>query len=303
MKGGAHMEKNAYQLLSMGARYWFVLLAALVVWRAGMYLLREHYRRRKILKKLPDAGMVGELRDMQNNRAYPLAREGVLGGGRGCDIRLRGLKRRHVNFAFVEGRGLLLTPCHSRSEIQLDGVNLGKGGYALHGAVLHVGGYTLRVRLFAGLNVPHPAAFQDHWQRAYEDELYAPETAAFTAVPVGYAPYPETVYENEAVDMAQPYEDYEEEAPADAYRQVATMVHATERYEPNQMAAAYAPQTYQPVYSAPVPEDEEDDEPQAFAGGVYGQGDEVDNRQEEQAYLPVQPRYERRRRSDRRRQG
>ena len=145
------MDHNAYQLLALGARYWFVLLAAVLVWRGAAALLHEHYRRKKLLKKLPDAGMVGEMRDIDNDRAYPLPREGVLGGGRACDIRLRGLRRRDINFAFVEGKGLLLTPCHSRGEVLLDGAPLGKGGYALHGAMLRVGGYTLRIRLFAGM--------------------------------------------------------------------------------------------------------------------------------------------------------
>ena len=160
------MDHNAYQLLALGARYWFVLLAAVLVWRGAAALLHEHYRRKKLLKMLPDAGMVGEMRDIDNDRAYPLPREGVLGGGRACDIRLRGLRRRDINFAFVEGKGLLLTPCHSRGGVLLDGAPLGKGGYALHGAMLRVGGYTLRIRLFAGLNVPRPAPYEEHWHSA-----------------------------------------------------------------------------------------------------------------------------------------
>ena len=113
------MDHNAYQLLALGARYWFVLLAAVLVWRGAAALLHEHYQRKKLLKKLPDAGMVGEMRDIDNDRAYPLPREGVLGGGSACDIRLRGLRRRDINFAFVEGKGLLLTPCHSRGGVLL----------------------------------------------------------------------------------------------------------------------------------------------------------------------------------------
>ena len=120
------MDHNAYQLLALGARYWFVLLAAVLVWRGAAALLHEHYQRKKLLKKLPDAGMVGEMRDIDNDRAYPLPREGVLGGGSACDIRLRGLRRRDINFAFVEGKGLLLTPCHSRGGVLLDGAPLGK---------------------------------------------------------------------------------------------------------------------------------------------------------------------------------
>ena len=49
------MDHNAYQLLALGARYWFVLLAAVLVWRGAAALLHEHYQRKKLLKKLPDA--------------------------------------------------------------------------------------------------------------------------------------------------------------------------------------------------------------------------------------------------------
>ena len=72
------MDHNAYQLLALGARYWIVLLAAVLVWRDAAALLHERYQRKKLLKKLPDAGMVGEMRDIDNDRAYPLPREGVL---------------------------------------------------------------------------------------------------------------------------------------------------------------------------------------------------------------------------------
>ena len=194
------MDSHVYQLISLGARYLFVFLAFLIVFRAGLSLLQEHFRRKKILHNLPDAGMVGEIRDTDNDRAHPLPREGVLGSGRKCDIRLRGLRRRHLNFAFVEGKGLLLTPCHSRSEVLLNGVPIRKGGYALHGAIMQLGGYTLRVRLFAGLNVPHAAAYNDRWQPAYGEELYAPD-------PFGMTPQtPAELYEQPPMPLYDPPE-------------------------------------------------------------------------------------------------
>ena len=201
------MQSNGYQLLALGARALFVFLAALIVLRAALSLLREHRARKRLLKRLPDAGMVGEMRDVDSDTGYPLPREGVLGGGRGCDIRLKGLRRRQVNFAYVEGKGILLTPCHRRTDTLLDGVPLGRGAYALHGAMLRVGGYTLRIRLFAGLNVPHPAQYQEHWQPVFEEELYAPEYGQFTAV----QPYTPV----QAWPQAAPYG--EEDAPVFSY--------------------------------------------------------------------------------------
>ena len=115
------MQSNGYQLLALAARALFVILAALVVLRAALALLQQHRARKKLLRSLPDAGMVGELRDVDSDRGYPLAREAVLGSGRGCDIRLRGLRRRHLDLAYVEGKGILLTPARRSAETILDG--------------------------------------------------------------------------------------------------------------------------------------------------------------------------------------
>lgn len=234
------MNSHAYQLIALGARYLFVFLAFLIVFRAGLSLLSEHRKRKKKLRNLPDAGMVGEMRDTDNDRAYPLPREGTLGSGRGCDIRLKGLRRRHVNFAFVEGKGLLLTPCHSRSEVLLNNAPIRKGGYALHGALMHVGGYTLRIRLFAGLNVPRAASFQERFQPVYGEDLYAPDPYGFTPV----MPY----------DAAPP--PLQEEMPEPPLYQA---------YEPA------PPSVYQPWQppAAPVMEEPEDESPLPFDSGMY----------------------------------
>ena len=278
------MDHNAYQLLALGARYWFVLLAAVLVWRGAAALLHEHYRRKKLLKKLPDAGMVGEMRDIDNDRAYPLPREGVLGGGRACDIRLRGLRRRDINFAFVEGKGLLLTPCHSRGEVLLDGAPLGKGGYALHGAMLRVGGYTLRIRLFAGLNVPRPAPYEEHWHSAYEDEeLYAPEYAAFAAAQLGCAPYSEGAYDQPGMPVPPAFQAFDtlsmpavNAAPQPVYPQHPVYPQPAcppQPVYPDPAQAAYA-QPAQPVYPAQTaypaaPPEEDAAAPAPFDGGMY----------------------------------
>lgn len=196
------MQSIVYQMLSLGARSLFLFLATLVTLRAAFYLLREHRSRRQILRSLPDAGMVGEMRDMESDKAYPLPREGILGSSRGCDIRLPGLKRRHLNFAYIDGKGILLTPCSRAASAALNGEALHRGAYALHGALLQAGGYTLRIRLFAGLNVPHPASFQDLSRPVFEEELFAPELS----MPTDEAPIydmPLSVGESEPVFYTQ----------------------------------------------------------------------------------------------------
>ena len=180
------MSESLYQLIAMAARPAFLILAALIVLRGSQILLSEHHARKKLLRRLPDAGMVGEMRDIESDKSYPLPREGTLGSGRGCDIRLKGLRRRQVSFAFVEGKGMLLTPARRRSATWLDGVPLSRPAYALHGALLRAGGYTLCVRLFAGLNVPDAAQLHDHWQPAYEEDFYAPDQ---TGMPSAQTPY------------------------------------------------------------------------------------------------------------------
>jgi hypothetical protein len=282
------MNANAYQLLALGARYWFVLLAAILVWRGAVALLQEHHQRKKLLKKLPDAGMVGEMRDTDSDRAYPLPREGVLGGGRACDIRLRGLRRRAVSFTFVDGKGLMLTPCHSRGEILLDGAPLGKGGYALHGAVLHVGGYTLRIRLFAGLNVPRPAPYEERWHTAYEDEeLYAPEYAAMYAAQMGYGEAPQgnmpaftpvppafQTFDTMSVPVVSAQPMQTDAAPQTVYQQPVACpqqnVYQQQNVYPrqigDQMQAGYSAQA---AYPQQDPQETASPAPSPFDGGMY----------------------------------
>ena len=196
------MPENLYQLLALAARVLFIVLAALAVLRSALGLLSQHRARKKLLKQLPDAGMVGELRDIESNKSYPLPREGVLGGGRGCDIRLKGLRSRQVSFAYVPGKGILLTPCHGRSATWLDGIPLRRSAYALHGALLRVGGYTLGMRLFAGLDVPQMAMYQEQGAPAYTEDYYAPDDTQLSAVQTPYGTYWQPqAYESQEVPL------------------------------------------------------------------------------------------------------
>jgi len=283
------MNGPAYQLVTLGARYLFIFLAFLIVFRAGLSLLKEHRRRKKKLHNLPDAGMVGEMRDIDNDRAYPLPREGTLGSGRGCDIRLKGLRRRHVNFSFVEGKGLLLTPCHGRSEVMLNNEPIRKGGYALHGALMEAGAYTLRIRLFAGLNVPRAAQYTERWQPVYDEELYAPDPMAGMTMQQPYLPpfpggedysQPENEYsENDLYDYAPPAQPMYTQPPA--YVQ-----------QPPYTPPVYQTPPVRPVYQAP-PEDEDQDAPLPFDTGMYAPA-----QPQEEDLLLIAPRV-RHRRSER----
>ncbi len=177
------MQDTAYELLSMGMRYFFILLLLFLLFRAFGLMRRDSRAWRRTLRQLPDAGLVGELVDLSEGRGYPLPREGVIGSGRSCDIRLPGLKRRELEFIFRPGQGMRLISLHSRNPALLDGERLFRGNdFALHGTMLELRGLTCRFRLFAGLDLParQPA------QKAAETQ----EAISLNEPGVEYAPQP-----------------------------------------------------------------------------------------------------------------
>lgn len=156
------MGDSSYELLSMGLRYWFVLLLFLTLLRAVYLMLVERREYKKALRRLPDAGLVGEVVDLDTGKSQPLPREGLLGSGRFCDLKFKGLHRREMEFVFRSGLGLKLIPIHRGSQAILDGEPLNKAdSFALHGTVLQLRGHTLRFRLFAGLDLPYREALPD----------------------------------------------------------------------------------------------------------------------------------------------
>ena len=50
-----------YEVVSLGMRYWFMLLGVLIVVRTFIWLLKDHRERHRRLHHLPDAGTVGRL--------------------------------------------------------------------------------------------------------------------------------------------------------------------------------------------------------------------------------------------------
>ncbi len=264
------MGQTAYEMLSMGMRYVFTFLVALLFVRAALMMWRGRRDRHRVLRHLPDAGLVGELVTLSDGKGYPLAREGVLGSGRGCDIRLPGLRRREMEFAFQPGQGLLLRPMHGRVQAALDGGALTRrNNAALHGTVLEIRGMAMRFRLFAGLKVPErkarprpeplpgeqpPAvapAPQSPWDMTWQ---YAPAPPGSVQGigwdagipgaddPWAAAPVPPPVWQNEA-----PAQGYQEDIPAPDY-------HLEYPPEPRadfiDTADAFTPQSDDPLYPA-----------------------------------------------------
>lgn len=197
------MTGEAYELLAMLMRYIFVVMGALILWRAYRWLRRDARAYRKEMRSLPDAGLVGEIVDLKTGKSQPLPREGIMGSARECDIRVQGagVKRRHAMFAFEEGKGLQVTP-YRGSPVLMAGIELQGPAHALHGTQLQLGDAILRVRLFAGLKVPNPSQFQEDFAGDLPETDM--ETWEMEDVPAPFAP----------VDMAQPIFREQDENPA-----------------------------------------------------------------------------------------
>ena len=164
------MGADVYRVLSTGLRYWFAVLGLLIVLRSFLWLWKDHLEKHRRLRSLPDAGMIGELvvlsegGELAPGTTLPVPREGTMGDVRGCDIPVpgAGLQRLHLDFRWVEGKGLLITPCRGRYAL-VDGEEASRKTPRLmgHGSLLQVGYATLRLRLFAGLEAAYRARFQE----------------------------------------------------------------------------------------------------------------------------------------------
>lgn len=204
------MAGEAYELLAMLMRYVFVLIGGLILFRAYRWMRRDARNYKREMKRLPDAGLVGEMVDLHTGRSYPLPREGVLGSASSCDIRIRenGVGRRHALFAFENGKGVRIT-AQTGKPVLLDGQEVRGFGYALHGSQLQMGDTVLRVRLFAGLNVPHPVRYEQLEQPEEEEWLPSGDEGAGYPMPGEVAAYPAQPMEQPAPqEQAQPDEGY-----------------------------------------------------------------------------------------------
>ena len=216
---------------------------------------------KKQIRALPDAGLVGEMVDLQSGKGQPLPREGIIGSSRNCDIRVKGagVARKHAQFAFEEGKGMKITPMR-RAIVFLAGVELRGSAHALHGTQLQVGDAMLRVRLFTGLNVPQPAQFQMDLPEQTEMDEDTPWDAS--AMPFSYMPpfgamqEDEESYPNFQQPFMQPQMEYVEapvdpNAPAPYAQNPAWMnqenhsENEAEWMQQNNPYAAYPPQNWQ----------------------------------------------------------
>ena len=195
------MPQDLYSIAALACRYWFAFLGVLIVWRSFSWLRKDRRLNHKRLKTLPDAGMIGELvvlqgsDDLPEDSLLPVPREGVLGYLRTCDIAvpIGGVARQHLDFMFVDGQGLMVSPRHGLA-CMVDGELISSRRDARdfpmrHGSLLSVGDAILKLRFFAGLDAPYANEY-------LPEELNGPlpdETMPWYPQPPyeAYPPYPQ----------------------------------------------------------------------------------------------------------------
>lgn len=154
------MPDKVYEVVAQGARYWFLFLMFLIVWRSWRWYRRDQRQAKKRRKLLPDAGFVGEMVVVDGGgvlspgAVFALPCEGTLGSLRTNDLCLpvHGVKGRHLWFRFDERKGLFVEP-FGKNDAEVDGQpfeNRRRPLYMAHGSCLCVGEVQLRLRLFAG---------------------------------------------------------------------------------------------------------------------------------------------------------
>lgn len=157
------MPAAIYEIVALAARFWFLFLMVMIVWRSYRWYARERRLRKKRMKYLPDAGYIGELVLIQSGngrnvgKAVSVPFEGTLGRARSNDlcIPMDGVDMRHLHFRYDEKRGLALRPMHG-NVFSVDDQDADRAGvelYMLHGSRLYLGDCVLRLRMFAGYEV------------------------------------------------------------------------------------------------------------------------------------------------------
>ena len=185
------MSDQLYEMLAIGLRYWFVLLGALIVARTFLWLHRDRKEKHDRVRRLPDAGSIGEVVVLLGPASLPegsvmaLPHEGVLGSTRSADIWVpsEAVAKEHLDFRFQTGVGLLVRPRRG-CVCRLDGRELTRKNAAQsppinHGSVLEVGDVVLKFRFFAGVDA---GAAPDDRIQLYQQERGLPNA------PGGYAP-------------------------------------------------------------------------------------------------------------------
>ena len=247
------MPDQIYEVIAQGARYWFLFLMVLIVWRSWRWYRKDRRAARKRLKLLPDAGFIGEMVVIEGGDvfergdAFPLPREGTLGFLRTNDlcIPVKGVENSHLWFRYEERKGLMVMP-FGKNAASVDGEAFENARNPLcmaHGSYLAVGDVQLRLRLFAGFEsmnrAPRRADFADEPQ----------------PTPPKPQPQPQPMTEQERQLMWQQWQMQQQYLQQQAYQQGYQQAIAQQQpAEP----VYYPEESYEEPYAAPVQQWDDD---------------------------------------------
>ncbi len=177
------MPEATYEILALMMRYVFVALSALICLLSFGWLLREHRAHARERRQLPRAGQIGVFEFADTGERIPLAPEGLVGAGRGCDVVIprRGLRARQFSYRFQPRRGVEIVPCRG-AQVTVNGQKAQAGYYALSGALVRTGDVTLRLRLLKRLRLPSQTPDSpDPLLSAWEEDDFLPNGVAVPA--------------------------------------------------------------------------------------------------------------------------
>ncbi len=160
------MSSDLYALIALAARYWFVALIIVILFRGWRMTVADNRRAKLLREWMGQTGCVGELianPGAKRHVSYPIPREGVLGASRNADVRIRhrDMKRAHAHFELREG-GLLIKPL-GRAELSVGSGFTGGAVFLQDGDVMTIGRLQLKLVLF---DAPIEEEPEDEWFEA-----------------------------------------------------------------------------------------------------------------------------------------
>jgi len=165
------MPLEIYEIVAGAARYWFLFLMVLIVFRSFRWYRKDQKQQKKQLRLMPDAGYIGEMVVVQGQEGLeagttlPVPWEGVLGYTRFSDICLpvEDVAKKHCWFRYEEGEGLVLEPLRTKS-VQVDGIlcqGTKEPAVMGHGSWLQIGSIVMRLRMFSGYETKAPQPYAE----------------------------------------------------------------------------------------------------------------------------------------------
>ena len=108
------MRSDWYTLLSMGMRYWFVAIAAIIVLRAWRATIRDTRRARVLRAWAPDTGAIGEIVVLAGGNAGRIHEAVIVCVQPQVEVKRLG-RERHISESVAFGYGSAEHPalCHS----------------------------------------------------------------------------------------------------------------------------------------------------------------------------------------------